>query len=403
MVSLSVRDGMSQVSLRARLPHYLAISLTFLYCLALPDKRALLHGVSVLLLAMLFAARGNGERAPIWRESAWREYVLLGGLWLIPVVVASVSHALRDLPGAATPADLVKFLLRIFGLGLAFIVMVRRGWLTLTGFAYAAGAALAIHALAGYAQWLFSERIGGELLTNYINGGNRVTGLVFNPNPFGQIMSLGVLLGAASVLACRRSVAAWALLLLCIPMVYASGSRGAALATLAGAFFLWPLRLRTILPLIGVALGFVLAYYMNWGWLTRHGTGDSARIDALLFAFHHWCQAPFFGWGFEAFLNLPSASLPVAASAHNIVADLALACGVFALLAWMLSSGRLVWALERTSSPASRLMLALFVALLVAGQFDYSLLTATIYQGCWMLVTALSCLILTSVAERADC
>ncbi|MBW8458932.1 MAG: O-antigen ligase family protein [Thiobacillus sp.] len=345
---------------------------------SLPPKWAGFHIAGFALVAAIGFARRED-----WHSAAVRTFLLCTALWLVPVLLtASLQHAL----GIATAPDwleLPKLVLRMLGIGLGIIILIQRGWLTLYSATFALLCALSIHAGAGVID-LLTEPNANLRAWRQI----RISGLVFNPNPFGMFMAITAIL-SAGLLRNQSShrPALWGLLVAALLCVWASGSRGAILTVAAGLVVLYPPTSRTRLLLyIGAALA--TSVYLYSGLQANDMHSDSARMQIISFTLEQIRQAPWLGWGIGAYERLPG---HVVNAPHNMWLDLAVSSGLVALAGGLLSAVLLVVRLYRQNQSAARLALAMFVAALVAGTLEYSILDSTHFRGVWVLVVALAC------------
>jgi O-antigen ligase len=353
----------------------------FILAVSLPPKWASLHIAGLALVAAVGFARRED-----WHSTAVRTFLLCTGLWLVPVLLtASLQHAL----GIATAPDwheLPVLVLRMLGIGLGIIVLLQRGWLTLQTAIFALLCALSIHAGAGLIDFLTTPNaslIGWREL--------RINGLVFNPNPFGMFMALTAILSAGLLRNQSRRPTFWALgalLIAALLGVWVSGSRGALLTVAAGLVVLFPPvnRTRLLVYLGGAALVIVISLNVKLDANTPHS--DSLRMQIILFTLEQIRQAPWLGWGIGAYEHLPG---HVVNAPHNMWLDLAISSGLVALTGAVASTALLAYRLYRRRQPAAQLALAVFVAALVAGTLEYSILDSTHFRGAWVLVVALAC------------
>ena len=352
----------------------------FVLAVSLPPKWATLHIAGLVLVAAIgFARRAD------WHSTAVRTFLSYTALWLVPVLLtASLQHAL----GIATAPDWLELpilVLRMLGIGLGIIILIQRGWLTLYSATFAVLCALSIHAGAGLVD-LLAEPNASLSTWRQI----RINGLVFNPNPFGMFMAITAIL-SAGLLRNQRShrPALWALLLAALLCVWISGSRGAILILATGLVVLFPPagRIRLLFYLGGAALA--VGIYLFIGVQANDTHSDSTRMIALSFSLEKIRMAPWIGWGIGAYEHFPDRVGPNAP--HNMWLDLAVSSGVMALAGGLLSAALLVVRLYRQNQPAAQLALAVFVATLVAGTLEYSILDSTHFRGVWVLVVALAC------------
>ncbi|MDO9221620.1 MAG: O-antigen ligase family protein [Thiobacillus sp.] len=315
-----------------------------------------------------------------------RTYLLCTGLWLVPVLLtATLQHAL-GVASAPDWLDLPVFVLRMLGIGLGIIVLVQRGWLSLHSATFALLCALSIHLGAGLVDF-FTEP--NTSLTAWRD--LRVNGLVFNPNPFGMFMAITAILCAGLLRSQLQRTVLWALLVAALLCVWVSGSRGAILTTVAGFAVLFPPNNRKRLFFyLGCGVLMASVYlYVTLHTPSLYGDSDSERMQAFSFSLQKIRMAPWLGWGIGAYEHFPDRVGPNAP--HNMWLDLVVSSGLVALAGALLSVALLVVRLYRQSRPAARLALAVFVAALVAGTLEYSILDSTHFRGVWVVVVALAC------------
>ena len=353
----------------------------FILAVSLPPKWASLHIAGLALVAAVGFARRED-----WHSAAVRTFLLCTALWLVPVLLtASLQHAL----GIATAPDwheLPVLVLRMLGIGLGIIVLFQRGWLTLQTAIVALLCALSIHAGAGLVDFLTTPNAS---LTGWRQ--LRISGLVFNPNPFGMFMAITAILSVGLLRNQPHRPAFWALgalLTAALLGVWVSGSRGAILTVVAGLVVLFPPtgRMRPLIYLGCAALAILIYLNIKLDANTPHS--DNARMQIILFTLEHIRQAPWLGWGIGAYEHIPG---HVVNAPHNMWLDLAVSSGLPALAGGLLSAVLLIVRLYRQSQPAAQLALAVFVAVLVAGTLEYSILDSTHFRGVWVLVVALAC------------
>jgi len=364
-----------------------AFLMLFALAFSLPPKWASLHLAGLALVASAGFARRED-----WRTPAMRTYLLCTALWLVPVLLtAGLQHAL----GLATAPDwheLPVLVLRMLGIGVGIIVLLQRGWLTLQSATFALLCALTIHAGAGLID-LITEPNASLTAWREL----RINGLVFNPNPFGTFMAITAILSAGLLRNQLRRPTLWGLLIVALLGVWASGSRGAFLTTAAGFVALFPPinRTRVLLYLGGVVLAVSIYLFISQN---ANVTGsDSERMQAFWFSLEKIRMSPWLGWGIGAYEHFPDRVGPNAP--HNMWLDLAVSSGFVALAGGLLSVVLLVIRLYRQHETAAHLALAVFVAALVAGTLEYSILDSTHFRGVWVLVTAIGCVTLTGAAK----
>ncbi|MFN2337742.1 MAG: O-antigen ligase family protein [Gammaproteobacteria bacterium] len=370
-------------------PFIVATSIFFIHLLSLPPKWATLHISGLLLvLATLYARRD------VWRSEAMRSYLVITCAWLIPFVMAAIWQNTAGLDAATTWPELAKLVLRVLGVGVGILVLLHRGWLTLRAVTIAVLCVLAINVVAGFTEWAFS---GNEIEDGW--RAFRMQGMVFNPNPFGTLMALCVVLAAGLLRGKAGSIFLWSLLLLVTTAVWASGSRGAILAALVGLAVLFlPHNRKGLAIFLGsvslLLVAMVLYTYSDY----KYSEGDALRAQTAVFSIEKILESPLYGWGKHGFSALPGR--PDVNSPHNMLLDLALAGGLFVLLMWLASMAWLSSALVRKKDEASRVVLALLMTVVSAGVLEYSLLDSTHFRGIWVLITALACWVLASPDDR---
>lgn len=370
-------------------PFIVATGIFFIHLLSLPPKWATLHISGLLLvLAILYAHRDT------WRSEAIRSYLVISCTWLIPFVMAAIWQNTSGLDTATTWPELVRLILRVLGVGVGVLVLLHRGWLTLRSVTIAVLCVLAINVVAGYSDWAFS---GDEIEDGW--RAFRMQGMVFNPNPFGTLMALCVVLAAGLLRGKTGSILLWGLLIMAATAVWASGSRGAILAALVGLAMLFlPHNRKGLVIFLGsislLLVAMVLYTYSDY----KYSEGDVLRAQAAVFSIEKILESPLYGWGKHAFSALPGR--PDVNAPHNMLLDLALAGGLFVLLMWLVSMTWLSSALVRKKGEASRIALALLMAVVSAGVLEYSLLDSTHFRGIWVLVTALACWVLAGPDDR---
>lgn len=360
--------------------------LLFVLALSLPAKWASLHVAGLaLVFAMGFARRMD------WRSVAARTFLLCTALWLVPVLLtAGLQHAL-DVATAPAWSELPILVLRMFGIGLGIIVLLQRGWLTLHTATLALLCALSLHVGAGLVEWLASHDAS---FATWRHG--RLDGLVGNPNPFGTFMALTVILATGLLRDKPHRPYLWALLIAALFCVWASGSRGAILVVGTGLVVLFPPSTpkRLFFYLGGAAVA--TAIYLYSDMQASATASDNERMEALSFSLEQIRQAPWLGWGIDAYERLPGRVGP--AAPHNMLLDLAVSSGLVALAGWTLSTALLIFQLFRCGSSAAQLALAILAATVLAGVLEYSLLISTHFRGIWVIATALACCTLDTCA-----
>lgn len=358
-----------------------SVAVVTLFLVSLPFKLATVHVAGVFLVLAALGLR----RTDFAVGEAARLLLLTSLAWLIPVLFAGLLHELAATPSAAAFSETAKVWARILGVGLGLVFLLQRGRVSLHAIFAGAALAIALVAASGYYEWFMLWREGGWPSWE----GHRIMGAVFSPNPFGFLMAMGIVLGLGLLRAQVGGV--WSLLLVsvCLPVLWASGSRGGMIAAVFGLISFFSIgKRRHWWALFGLVGLLVLAYGAGWFDFQR-ASSDGTRRAILNFALMKWGEAPWFGWGIGALTVLDGHVDGQAA--HNVLVDLGASCGVFAVVGWLYATGRMLVGLWGNEHPGARGVLAVLVVVLVAGLVDYSLLTAMIYQGVWMLVSVLAC------------
>lgn len=356
-----------------------AFFLLFVFALSLPAKWATLHMAGLALVV----SAGFARRVD-WRSPAMRTYLLCTALWLVPVLLSAGLQYALGVTTALDWSELPVLVLRMLGIGLGIIVLLQRGWLTLQSATVALLCALSIHAGVGLFEWLAISHAQPGAWRQL-----RVDGLMNNPNPFGTFMALTAILAVGLLRDKPRHPILWGLLIAALLCVWASGSRGAILVVATGLVVLFPpaSRMRLLLYLGGAALAAAVFQYI--GLQASEMPSDSERMKAFSFTLEQIRQAPWLGWGIDAYERLPGRVGPNAP--HNMWLDLVVSSGMVALAGGILSTALLAYRLYRRSDPSAQLALAILAASVLAGTLEYSLLISTHFRGIWVIVTALAC------------
>lgn len=365
---------------KGRWLNVLPVSVLALFVLSVPFKLATVHVAAGFLVLTAF-----GLRYRDFKTGPVRAFTEISLAWLMPVLLAGIVHAFANTPSAASFAETLKVLARLFGAGLGVLFLLQYERVLPKHVIFLASLAILLVAMSGYHEWFTLWGHGNWPSWT----GARVMGAIFNPNPFGFFMALGVVIAVALL---RSNLAgAWPIFMVlgCSPLLWVSGSRGSILSALAGLLCLFALKRRSVLGVLVVS-GAILAMLYGAGWLyPQRVLSDDTRIAILRFAVMKWVEAPWFGWGVGSLTVLEGNVSGQAA--HNVLLDLAVSCGTIAVVGWLFAAARILHMLSRSDHPAACGVLSVFVVLLVSGSVDYSLLTATIYQGVWMLTAVLAC------------
>lgn len=363
-----------------------AFFLVFLLALSLPPKWATLHIAGAVLVAMTAFARRED-----WQSPAARTFLLCTMLWLVPVLLTATLQHLLGMATAPAWYKLPLLVLRTLGIGLGLIALLQRGWLTLASITFALVCALAIHAIAGLSEFLVSPDAS---LTSWRV--LRISGMVFNPNPFGLFMAITVILAAGLLRNDPLRLTLWVLLVAGLFGVWASGSRNAVLATALGLAAAFPPVNRQRLLVYFASFALALLAYLNLVPADGNITvSNTMRLQIIAFTLEQIRLSPWLGWGIGAYEQLPGHVLN---APHNMWLDLAISSGLFALAGAIVSTILLALRLYRRCSRASQLALGVLTACIVAGTLEYSILDSTHFRGLWILVTAVACCTLNEAA-----
>ena len=357
--------------------------LAALFILSLPFKFATVHIAAVLLAASLVSTKRHELTA-----APTRLYLGTSLPWLIPILVASAWHYFAPLTVEPDLAEAVKAFARILFLGLAWVVMLERGWLSMRFTVTVAMIAIAAVIVSGY-QDLYSHWSAGKTP----NWNRRISGAVYHPNALGLFMALGIVLSAALLRARQAGVWPWLVIILALPILWATGSRGSLIGTLAGLLSLVSYtNIRHLALLAAIAASIWAAEALDLIDFQRKGS-DVTRRALLDLSIAKWREAPWFGWGVGTFQFLEGNRWKT--GTHNVLLDMGVSVGIFAVLGWLYSTLRLLGGLVTTRVEEARGTLALFAVLLATGMVDYTLLTSSLYQGLWVLVTVHTCWVIT--------
>ena len=361
------------------------VALWFFYFLSLPGKGVLFLLTQVLILLYVIA-----KIKPVWLvikrhkpfvrwQLSWAMPLILVGLWHVPLSTAPQSLA----------GELLQFTLRVFSLSLALMLTVNQQRAHLKTLLVVFVAAMLVHSLSAYWQWYsgwdFTHRIP-------INEQGRLSGSIFNPNPFGLFMALALaLVGYLGFVS--RGIKRYAYLLLLIMFglsLLKSESRGALFGVIV-AMLVTTLSLpysRTWRWSL-VALKLMLVGGVAWSFsqnLFRPGS-DDIRWDALQQGIARSFEHPWIGCSWEC--TRLSAITPGANGVHNVFLDIALLSGWPSALLFI---GGIIWLFyvtRKSRDALSNTLRAMLALLLAAGLFDYSVLISKMYLGIFVSVTTL--------------
>ncbi len=347
---------------------------TLAWIVVFPFETSLYHVASLSLLLALIYTKLRTKTPPI---STPFVYGLVG--FQLSLLLSSL---LSNHPSDALLISL-KLQWRLFLPGFAVYFIVKNNphrfnWIVST---------LLISALIQSLDGLSQLALPVDLLRQRpLHNGLRMTGAIFNPNPFGLFMGLSLLLLVQQSVKNRFSFnhmhAALSIIGICLMVfcLFKSGSRGAWLATTAG-LLCWilieakPYRLR--IGLTAIALGTAGSHWINFQqqetWLIR--------LDIWHIAITEWLASPITGQGPGALRHL---DLPWhgAVIVHNVLLDILYCLGIIGLAVLIylivLLSKHLI---ANRSQPHTSIITSGLLLIGVAGLFDYSLLESSMYQS----------------------
>ena len=281
------------------------------------------------------------------------------------------------------------FLLRVFGLTLALMLTVSQKKTRINSILLIFLLTLLLHSLSMYWQWYSGWDITYRV---QINGSERLSGSVFNPNPFGLFMSLAVVLAGYFALISQGTPRYINLIFIVLFSVslYKSESRGAILGLLVALF----------------TVTLSLPYSRTWGWLlittklvaagiavwgfslhVQRPGSDDVRWSALQHGYQRSLESPWIGCGWQC--TEASAIVQGADGVHNVFLDIALLVGWPVALIFCASLTWLFYKTRLTRDALTNALRAMLALLLAAGLFDYSVLTSKMYLGAFICLVSL--------------
>ena len=303
-------------------------------------------------------------------------------------------------------AEIIKHALRFWLFLLATIYFLRKNFITRHFLLWVVFLSLFFHAANGLVQFFF----GADVFNNLFGGGNRLRGAVSNPNHYGLLMALGVVLSFALgigkifldmgnfsrvygiFLFLLFGMAFWTLL--------QSGSRGAWLAAVMGTLvagcvvpgFWW--RRNTLILVLGLTGGLGFLFRANELFRERmqalFAGNSSYRIGVWQDCWDYFLQSPLYGYGIEAY-RMMDRVYPQIKSEHNIFVTILLELGLVGFAAYLLFFSLVLWRILFVCENLllRSVFLGLFVTILVYGQFGSTMTTDNIYLFCWYLLVAM--------------
>lgn len=162
-----------------------------------------------------------------WRQARWRQWIILWGLLMVPVLLA--------MPDAVDPMRSGRTALRLLSYALMAAVLFR--WAPAAKdyprFIGVSGAILVLLLIDGVVQYFSGTNIVGEPLYQDLRYGDRVTGLL--GLDFGWVFAvLSPMVLEAARVGSRRGYAFWLVVPLLLVAVLLSGSRASLLVMLMG-------------------------------------------------------------------------------------------------------------------------------------------------------------------------
>ncbi|QGX39169.1 O-antigen ligase family protein [Permianibacter aggregans] len=365
-------------AMRAAWPLYL---LWAGYFTGLPSKGAL---YTLFELLLLIYALYNWRQVPgmLTRHLGYFRWL---ACWTLPMLVTAGAQLFFSAEPRELAQDMLQFVLRTMVLAFCLFLSWGQGrdrtrWL-LRLFLFG----MLVNAASMYWQWYT-----GWDFTHRYEAYDRLSGSVFNPNPFGLFMALAVIASAYLTLLeqqWRRWLAALLMPIFAL-CLYKSESRGAMLALLvAASIALWfaPLSQGKRLLLIGAKLLAVIVVAGVYSQLLHREGSDGVRWHAFQQAWQQSFEQPLIGVGWRTTENLQL--VDGAIGAHNIYLDLALLSGWPAALLFIASCAWLLWTTRHLQTIAANASRSLFALLLCAGLFDYSVINSTMFLGMLIATT----------------
>ncbi len=313
--------------------------------------------------------------------------------------------SILGISGTNSWTEMIKHALRFWLFLLATIYFLRKNLISLHFLGWVVLLSLFFHAANGLVQYFF----GADVFGNFY-AGKRLRGSVHNPNRYGLLMSLGIVLSFALGIVKKylnkdnfsRGYGIFLFLLFGMAFwnLLQSGCRGAWLAAGAGILvagcvvpgFWWQKsNLILVLCMAGV-LGFLFrvnALFRERVQLLLAGN-FSYRTEIWQDCWAYFLQSPLWGYGIEAY-RMMDRVYPNIKSGHNIFVTILLELGLVGFAAYLLFFSLVLWRIlfVYENLLLRSIFLGLFAAILVYGQFGGSMILDKIYLSCWYLLVAM--------------
>jgi O-antigen ligase len=255
-----------------------------------------------------------------------------------------------------------------------------------------------IHACIGFIEAFFDIPIGRG------QWGNRLSGLISNPNSFGLLMI------SAAIAALHQSVTAterktkYGYILACCLFVIAwegSGSRSAGLALSAGILILLAYHYKSLIQLIKtnmltstivlglIIIGIISFFYSDFFTvrILNNNISTDLRLPIWNYYFNETKHAIWLGRSvneIEQFQYLGNDYYP-----HNLYLEILLRSGLIGLTVFLLLIGIMLRKILSSSDEYKPVCLALFIAILINCFFNTSLLGNEMSQGIFTVMLVL--------------
>lgn len=344
---------------------------------SLPPKWSTLPLASIILLFALFFINREDVKSPTLRV-----YFMVSLAILVPTILASIMQHFLKMDTATEWHELFYLNLRILGIGLALILVLEREWITLEIFIKIVISVAAFYIITSLYFMYNDPRLD---LTQW--RGIRIDYWA-NPNSFGLYLSMVTVLVIGLLKIYPKKISLWLMGFATIICLYATGSRGAVIATMIGILVLFPpIYFRRAMSYIIATVIMISAFFILEFELTS-GSSDSARIETLKFAWEAFLGSPWWGWGLKSFSFIPGHY--GVHSPHNMWADAAVSSGIFALFFIAFVFAWVGLKLFLTKRLGAHLMLGLLTAYLISGTLEGSILVSTEWRNIGVIILAIS-------------
>lgn len=367
-------NGISSQS--APLPWSLVV-LWFFYYLSIPAKGVIFVLAQILLLGYV-----------AWNIKSWGamvrshyQFIQWQMIWVLPVVLVGVLH----FPDAQEPRvlaeELLLFFLRALVVALALMLAVNQQTIRIKTMLMMFLLAMLVHSLSMYWQWYSGWDFTYRVPTNVYS---RLSGSVFNANPFGLFMAIAMILAGYYAFVSKGLMRLTSSMLIVVfaLSLYKSESRGAMLGLLVAM-----LTITLSLPYsrtwrwLLILMKLFVAGLAVWGFSLnlQRPDSDDVRWSALQEGFKRSFDSPWIGCGWQC--TDMNAIVPGADGVHNVFLDVALLTGWPCALIFIASLGWLFYITRKSRCALANTLRAMLALLLAAGLFDYSVLTSKMYHS----------------------